>query len=98
MNINRDIHPLTDFKRQTSKFIKQLKETHQPVVLTVNGKPEIVVLDADSYQELVDQKEHLETIASISRGLQDARDGKLTPAREFFAEFMKANNIEADLE
>lgn len=98
MNIERDIHPLTDFKRETTKFIKQIKETGEPVVLTINGKPELVVLDAHAYQELLDQKEHLETIAGIRRGLEDVKQGRVRPAREYFAEFMKANNISVDEE
>ncbi len=81
MNIERDIHPLTDFKRDTTKFIRQLKETGEPVVLTVNGKPELVVLNTHAYQELVDQKEHLEVIAGIRRGLDDARQGRVTPGK-----------------
>ncbi len=42
MNLERDIHPLTDFKRHTAEFLTQLKTTGQPVVLTINGKAEIV--------------------------------------------------------
>jgi len=52
MKIDRDIHPLTDFKRNTSHFLSQLKETGQPLVLTINGKAELVVQDAASYQKL----------------------------------------------
>ncbi len=48
----RDIHPLTDFKRKTSEFARQMKETGQPVVLTVNGKAEFVIQDAESYQAM----------------------------------------------
>ena len=37
LNLNWDIHSLTDFKRRTNNFVKQMKETHGPVVLRVNG-------------------------------------------------------------
>ena len=46
IDLSRDIHSLTDFKRKTSEFMKQLKETGSPVVLTINGKAELVVQDA----------------------------------------------------
>jgi hypothetical protein len=39
IDLSRDIHSLTDFKRKTAGFMKQLKETGHPVVLTVNGRP-----------------------------------------------------------
>jgi len=42
--------------------MRQLRETGEPLVLTVNGKAEIVAQDARSYQRLHDQAERLETI------------------------------------
>lgn len=100
MNINRDIQPLTTFKRDTNKIIEQLKETGEPVVLTVHGKAEVVVQDAAAYQEYADEhermKERLETLAGIHRGLEDIKHGRVIPAREYFAEFMKVNDIAAE--
>lgn len=43
-----NIHPLTDFKRNVKQFIEHIKTTKSPLVLTVNGKAEIVVQDAIS--------------------------------------------------
>ena len=43
LNLSQDIHPLTDFKRNTSDFMNRMKKTRRPVVLTVNGKAELVV-------------------------------------------------------
>lgn len=55
VNLTQDIHPLTDFKRNTSSFMNQMKKTRRPVVLTVNGKAELVVQDAKSYQQIRDR-------------------------------------------
>ena len=52
LDISRDIHSLTDFKKNTSEFINQLKQTGEPLVLTINGKAELVVQDAAAYQKL----------------------------------------------
>jgi prevent-host-death family protein len=76
MDLGRDIHPLTDFKRQTSTFLQQLKETGAPIVLTINGKAELVVQDAASYQRLFELAERLETIDAVKRGLASARRGE----------------------
>ena len=57
LDISRDIHSLTDFKKNTSEFISQLKETGEPVVLTINGRAELVVQDAASYQKLIELAE-----------------------------------------
>jgi hypothetical protein len=46
----REIHPLTGFLRNHKAHVTRLKETQAPEVLTVNGKAEVVVQDAASYQ------------------------------------------------
>jgi prevent-host-death family protein len=54
LNLRLDIHPLTNFERNTADFVKQMKKTGRPVVLTVNGKAELVVQDARTYQDMLD--------------------------------------------
>ena len=49
LDINRDINSLSNFKRNTPEFLRQLQETGHPVVLTINGKAELVVQDTASY-------------------------------------------------
>jgi len=84
MNLSQDIHPLTDFKRKTSEFLRQLKETGNPVVLTINGKAELVVQDAASYQRLFDLAERLETIQAVKEGLASVDRGEGRPMDEVF--------------
>jgi prevent-host-death family protein len=54
INLN-NIHPLTDFKRNARAFVEQIKATKNPLVLTVNGKAEVVVQDAASFQAMAEQ-------------------------------------------
>lgn len=51
MKLTRDIQSLSVFKRDSAKFLKQIKRTGQPIVLTVNGKAAAVLHDPDAYQE-----------------------------------------------
>ena len=83
MNVVRDIQSLSVFKRDASKIIKQIKATKEPVVLTVNGKAEVVVQDAESYQKLVEAKERAETVAVLRERLAD-RSGKTKTIDEVF--------------
>jgi prevent-host-death family protein len=76
MDLSRDIHPLTDFKRNTAEFLMQLKQTGHPLVLTINGKAELVVQDAKSYQRLLDIAERLETIQAVKEGLASIENGE----------------------
>jgi prevent-host-death family protein len=86
LDLTRDIHPLTDFKRNTPEFLSQLKATGQPVVLTINGKAEIVVQDARSYQHLLDLAARLETIEAVKEGLASMHRGEGRPADAVFDE------------
>jgi prevent-host-death family protein len=79
MNLIQDIHPLTDFKRKTSEFLRQLKETGNPVVLTINGKAELVVQDAASYQRLFELAERLETVQAVKESLASVDRGEGRP-------------------
>jgi prevent-host-death family protein len=49
-DITKDIQSLTNFRRNSGEFLKQLKKSKRPLVLTVNGKAEAVVQDAEAYQ------------------------------------------------
>jgi prevent-host-death family protein len=86
VNLSQDIHPLTDFKRKTSSFMSRMKKTHRPVVLTVNGKAELVVQDAESYQQILDRLERLEAVEAIRLGIAAAEEGRFRPARKALAE------------
>ena len=82
VNLAEDIHPLTDFKRNTAGFVKQMKATHRPVVLTVNGKAELIVQDVSSYQQVLDRLDELEAVEAIRLGMKDAAEGRVRPARK----------------
>ncbi|MGI2905466.1 type II toxin-antitoxin system Phd/YefM family antitoxin [Tolypothrix sp. VBCCA 56010] len=93
LNISRDIHSLSSFKRNTVEFIEQMKQTGKPVVLTVNGKAELVVQDAESYQKLLDALERLEAIAGIKQGLEDVETGRTSSLSEFYQEMRQKYGI-----
>lgn len=84
-----DIGPLTDFKRRTAEYLKKLKTTGRPRVLTVNGKAELVVQDARSYQRLLELVDRAEALAGIYEGLQDVRAGRTKPLDEAFDEIRR---------
>jgi|ERR1700687_1840225 len=65
----REIHSLTDFLRNHKRHVARLKKTHAPEVLTVNGKAEVVVQDAASYQRMQERLHHMETLAAIQEGM-----------------------------
>jgi prevent-host-death family protein len=76
MNVKQDIHSLTGFKRKTTEFLRQLKETGRPVVLTINGKAELVVQDAAAYQKLRQVAEEARVLEGIRQGIDDMNAGR----------------------
>jgi prevent-host-death family protein len=76
-----DIHALSDFQRNSKEYIRKLKRTGKPAVLTVNGEAEVVIQSATAYQKLLEDHQLLETIRGISRGLEQANRGEGRPMR-----------------
>ena len=93
LDITKDIQSLTTFRRRSGDFMKQLKKSKRPVVLTVNGKAAAVVQDAEAYQHLLDIAAHADAEEGIRQGLENAKEGKLRSARQFFNEFEAAHGI-----
>lgn len=58
-----------------------MREYCHPVVLTINGRADRVVLDASAYQKLVDQIDDLEALEGIKRGVADVQAGRVTPIK-----------------
>ena len=83
IDVTQDIHSMTTFKRNSSGLMKRIKKTGRPLVLTVKGKAEAVLLDAAAYQDVAD---HLDAIARIRRGLAQAKKGLGRPVDEVFDE------------
>jgi prevent-host-death family protein len=93
IDITKDIQSLTTFRRRSGDFMKQLRKNRRPVVLTVKGKAAAIVQDAEAYQRLLDIAAQAETEEGIRQGLEDAKQGKVLPAREFFAKFEAEHGI-----
>jgi prevent-host-death family protein len=89
LDINRDIDSLSNFKRNTPEFIRQMKKTGHPVVLTINGKAELVVQDTASYQKLVERADQADRMDALRASIDDMRAGRVVPAENMLAEMRK---------
>jgi PHD/YefM family antitoxin component YafN of YafNO toxin-antitoxin module len=78
----REIRSVTEFQRNLKDHFARLKKKRTPLVLTVNGRAEVVVQDAASYQTLLDRLERAETLAGIREGLEQARRGETISAED----------------
>lgn len=93
-NQSRDIDSLTHFKRNTPQVLAELRETGEPLVLTVKGKAALVIQDAAAYQQLLDTLDRAQAIAGIREGLADVRAGRVRPLEDLTQNFRKKHDLQ----
>lgn len=83
------VFPLAEFQRDAKEHLERLSRTGRPQVLTVNGRPALVVQDAASYQRMLDEKERLEALASVRRGLDSMKRGETRPLEDVLGDIKR---------
>ena|SRR5687767_7362360 len=83
LSITEDFRPLADFAQQPLDVAAQARATGRPVVITADGRPDVILLSADAFARQL----RLANLASLlAEGEADVRNGRTRPAREFFRE------------
>ncbi len=90
ISITEDIRSITDLKRNTNAVLEQIHKTKRPVVLTVNGKAEAVLIDAKEYEKITNAFNLLKLLVPAE---EDIKEGRYTEAKDFFQEFKRAKEI-----
>ena len=83
MNTVQNSQPLVEFTKSASDLLLRMKESGDPVALTVDGKVELVVQDAEAYQKLLDQVEEARALEAARQGLADREVGRTISLDEF---------------
>jgi len=89
----KEVRSVNDFQRNMRDYVGRLKKKGTPLVLTVNGRAELVVQDAGSYQEILNRLERAETIAGIRRGMEDAEQGRMMPLAKAAIKLRKKHGL-----
>lgn len=90
INLAEDIEPLTGFKRRSPEIMARLKRSKRPLVLTVNGKAEIVVMDVTAFQELIDL---IDSVTGIDAGLRSFARGQIRPVGEALDDIRRKHGL-----
>ena len=90
INIREDILSITELKKNTHKILKQIHSTHRPVVLTVNGKAEAVLIDAIQYEKMI---QAFNMAKMVKPAEDDVKEGRTRSVKEFFKEFKSGKEI-----
>jgi len=86
MNISSDIKPVTYLKSQAANILKQINETHRPVIITQNGEPRAVIQDPESFENM---KNAIGILKLISIGEDNIREGKIYSQEDVFTSIDK---------
>jgi PHD/YefM family antitoxin component YafN of YafNO toxin-antitoxin module len=88
-----DVHSLTDFQRNAKKYVRRLRRSRRPEVLTVNGKAALVILDAATYQRTMTAAAKAAEVQAVDEALAQMETGPFLPLervdRELRAEFAR---------
>ena len=90
MNFTEDIRSVTELKRRTREILNHVHATGRPVVLTVNGRADSVILDAAVYQKHLQAANLVRLLAPAEN---EAVEGRTRQVREFLGEFKRARKI-----
>ena len=90
IRITEDIRSITDLKRNTSSVLNQIHKTKRPIILTVNGKAEAVLVDAKEYEKITSAFNLLKLLAPAE---EDIKEGRYSEAKDFFKEFKRGKKI-----
>ena len=90
LSITEDIRSITELKRDTNAILRHIHESGRPVVLTVNGKAEAVIMDAAEYEKTA---QALNLLKLLIPAEEDVKEGKVREASAFFEEFKRGKKI-----
>jgi len=87
MNISEDVKPITYLKSRAADLLKQINETHRPVLITQNGEPRAVLQDPKSYESM---RNAIGILKLIAQGEEEIRTGKTRPQEDVFADLERS--------
>lgn len=90
MKLIDDIRSVTELKRKTKEILDQVRQTGRPVILTVNGKADAVLIDARTFEKHLSASNLAKLVAPAE---EDVRSGRTRSMRSFLREFKGARKI-----
>jgi prevent-host-death family protein len=84
LSITEDIKSVSDLKKKTREIFKQIHRTGRPIIVTVNGKPDAVLLDVEVFERKL---KALNLGVLLAEAETDVKHRRIRPARNFLKEF-----------
>jgi len=80
------IEPVSRLKTRSAEFIRRVRDTGQPIVITQNGKATAVLQDVESFER---QRKALLLLRYLAQGEEEVRSGKGIPHGKVIRHFEK---------
>lgn len=75
-----NVRPITELKNRTKELVREVADGGQPVVITQNGRPTVVLMDVAQHDRLQDALAMLKLLAQSQDSL--ARTGRVYSTAE----------------
>jgi len=90
LSLTEDVKTVSEVKQNLRAVLGQIRDTGRPVVVTVNGKPDAVLIDVETYERKL---KVLNLVGLLAEGEQDVQQGRTRPASAFLKDFRRAKKI-----
>jgi prevent-host-death family protein len=90
LSISKDIKSVSDLKKKTNEIFKQMHDTGRPIIVTVNGRPDAVLLDVEVFENKLNSL-NLGLLLAEAEG--DVREHRTRNARTFLKELKSSAKV-----
>ena len=90
LSISKDIKSVSDLKKKTNEIFKQMHDTGRPIIVTVNGRPDAVLLDVEVFEKKLNSL-NLGLLLAEAEG--DVREHRTRDARAFLKELKSSAKV-----
>ena len=89
-SLTEDFKTAAELKSHSLEILQQIQSTGRPVVVTMEGKPAVVMIDAATYERKLKAVNPAYLIAEAE---EDVRAGRTRPAEEFLKELTQGKKV-----
>jgi len=90
ISLTDDVKTVSELKNSLKSVFEQIHQTGRPVIVTVNGRPDIVLVDARVFERKL---RALNLAGLLVPGEEDIRRSRTRPARAFLKDLKRGRKI-----
>lgn len=91
MILSENIQPISYLQTNTTEMIENLNNTHQPMIITQNGKAAMVIQSVTDYEQTLAS---LALLKLLAQSQQAVKEGKIVSSTEAFARLRQRRGLQ----